>query len=132
MILQPRRVQGLKTNLPTNKKFDLITQKGPGVFVCAHITKQGGSNDIAQVALFIDGKNVVAITYAAAGNVGLAEQNNSGIKLVRGFVDCISIQYNEPLYFKKECRIEISTGTDAGIVQVVANAVIGSNCSYPS
>ena len=132
MILKPQRVQGLKTNLPTNKKFDLIRQRGPGVFVCAHVTKQGGSNDIAQVALFIDGQNVVAITYAAAGNIGLSEQNNSGIKLVKGFVDCISIQYNEPLHFEKECRIEISTGSDAGIVQVVANAVIGSNCSYPS
>ena len=101
------------------------------MFVCAHVTKQGGSNDIAQVALFIDGQNVVAITYAGAGNIGLSEQNNSGIKLVKGFVDCISIQYNEPLRFEKECRIEISTGSDAGIVQVVASAVIGSNCSYP-
>jgi len=131
MILQPRRVQGLKTNLPTNKKFDLINQAGPGVFVCAEVTKQGGSNDLAQVALFIDGVNVVAITYAAASNVGLGEQNNFGVKLVKGVVDNISIQYNEPLHFKKECRIEISTGSDAGIVQVVANAVIGANCSYP-
>jgi len=131
MILQPRRVQGLKTNLPTRKRFDLIKEKGPGVFVCAHVTKQGGSNDISQVALFIDGRNVVAVTYAGADNIGLDGQNNSGIKLVKGPVDCISIQYNEPLHFKKECRIEINTGSDVGIVQVVASAVIGSNCSYP-
>lgn len=132
MIIQPKRVQGLKVSPATNKKFDLIQQNGPGVFVAAHITKQGGSNDITQVALHIDGSNVVAITYAAAGNIGLSDQNNSGIKLVKGVVDCLSIQFNEPLFFKKECRIEISTGSDSGVVQIVANAVIGSNCLYPS
>lgn len=131
MIIQPRRVQGLKTNPGTNKKFDLIKQEGPGVFVAAHITKQGGSNDITQVALFIDGVNVVAITHAAADNIGMDEQNNSGIKLVKGVVDCLSIQYNEPLFFKKELRIEINTGSDNGVVQLVANTVIGSNCLYP-
>ena len=132
MILQARRVQGLKTSLPTNKKFDLIKVAGPGVFVAAHVSKQGGSNDFSQVALFIDGVNVVATTYAGADNIGLDGVNNSGIKLVKGVVDCMSIQYNEPLFFQKECRIEISTGSDSGVVQVVANAVIGKGCSYPS
>src|SRR5690349_11031646 len=99
MIIQPKRVQGLKTLPSINKQFDLIKQKGPGVFVAAHVTKQGGSNDLTQVALYIDGSNVVAVTYAAADNVGLDEQNNSGIKLVKGVVDCISIQYSEPLFF---------------------------------
>src|SRR5262245_18110985 len=76
MILSPRRVQGLKVNPGTGKKFDLIKLAGPGVFVAAHVTKQGGSNDITQVALFIDGVNVVAITYAAADNIGMDGVNN--------------------------------------------------------
>ena len=131
MIIQPKRVQGLKVSPAVNKKFSLIKENGPGVFVSAHITKQGGSNDITQVALYIDGSNVVAITYAAADNIGLDDQNNSGIKLVKGLADCMTIQFNEPLFFKKECRIEINTGSDSGVVQIVANAVIGSNCLYP-
>jgi len=132
MILKPRRVQGLVAAPARGKTINLINTKGPGVFVAAHITKQGGSNNITQVALFIDGVNVVAITFAAADNIGLDEQNNSGIKMVNGPVKCISIQFNEPLYFQKECRVEIRTGTDTGVVQIVANAVIGSNCQYPS
>jgi hypothetical protein len=132
MILRPRRIQGLAVGPGTGKTIDLITAPGPGVFVAAHVTKQGGTNNITQVALYIDGSNVVAITFAAADNIGLDEQNNSGIKLVNGLVNCISIQYNEPLFFKKECRIEIKTGSDIGIHQVVANAVIGSNCQYPA
>jgi len=131
MILKPKRVQGLISSPGTGKTINLISAPGPGVFVAAHITKQGGTNNISQVALYIDGVNVVAITYAAADTIGLDEQNNSGIKLVNGPVKCISIQYNEPMYFKKECRIELKTGSDSGIAQVVANAVIGSNCQYP-
>jgi hypothetical protein len=131
MIIKPKRVQGLVTSLGTGKTINLISAKGPGVFVSAYVTKQGGTNNLTQLALFIDGVNVVAITYAAADNIGLDEQNNSGIKLVNGTVKCISIQYNEPLFFSKELRIEIKTGSDGGIAQVVANAVIGSNCQYP-
>jgi hypothetical protein len=132
MIVQPKRVQGLKVNPGTGKKFDLINVPGEGVFVACHVTKQGGSNDLTQVALYIDGVNVVAITYAAADNIGFDGVNNSGIQLVKGPVDCLSIQYNEPLYFGKECRIEINTSSDAGVVQVVASAVIGKKCSYPN
>jgi hypothetical protein len=132
MILKPKRIQGLVAAPGTGKTINLITAPGPGVFVAAHVTKQGGTNNICQVALYIDGANVVAVTYAAADNIGLDEQNNSGVKLVNGLVKCISIQYNEPLYFTKECRIEIKTGTDSGIAQIVANAVIGSNCQYPA
>ena len=32
---------------------------------------------------------------------------------MKGAVDCMSIQYNEPLHFDKELRIEVSTGSDA-------------------
>jgi hypothetical protein len=131
MILSPRRVQGLKASPARNKKYDLISEKGPGVFVSAIVTKQGGSTDISQVALYIDGKNVVAITYAGADTFGLDVQNNFGVKLVKGSVDAISIQFNEPLHYKKEMRIEFSVGTDIGIAQVLAVAVVGDNCSYP-
>jgi hypothetical protein len=131
MIVGARRVQGLKVNPTTNKKFDLVTVKGPGVFVAGHVTKQGGSNDLSQVALFIDGVNVIAITFAGADTIGMDALNNSGIQLVKGPVDCMSFSFNEPLFFEKECRVELSTGTDAGIVQALANIVVGAKCSYP-
>lgn len=132
MIIQAERKQGLVVNPGTNKTKDLIKLSGEGVFVSMHVTKQGGSNDLTQAALFIDGKNVVAITYAAARNIGLNKPNNSGIMLSEGVVDTISVQFNEPLSFTKELRVEIKTGTDSGVVQMVANVVTGKNCSYPS
>ncbi|MDQ3020547.1 MAG: hypothetical protein M3R36_08255 [Bacteroidota bacterium] len=132
MIVQAERKQGLVVNPGVNKTKDLIKLNGPGVFVSMHVTKQGGVNDITQVALYIDGKNVVAITYAAARNIGLNKSNNSGIMMSEGPVDTISVQFNEPLLYRKELRVEIKTGSDAGVVQIVANAVTGKNCSYPA
>jgi|GEM_PF-6259155 len=132
MIISPKRLQGLKASPARNKKYDLISEKGPGVFVSAIVTKQGGLNDLAQVALYIDGKNVVAITYAGADTFGLDVLNNFGIQLVKGGVDAISIQFNEPLHFKKEMRIEFSVGSDTGIAQALAVAVVGEACSYPN
>ena len=132
MINQAERKQGLLVNPGTNKTKDLIKLTGPGVFVSLHVTKQGGANDLTQAALFLDGKNVVAITYAAARNIGLNKPNNSGIMMSEGIIDTISVQFNEPLFYKKELRVEIKTGTDSGVVQLVASAVIGKSCSYPS
>ena len=131
MILSPRRVQGLRASPTRNKTFDLIKEKGPGVFVSAIVTKQGGLNDLSQVALYIDSKNVVAITYAGADTFGLDALNNFGVQLVKGGVDAISIQFNEPIFYKKEMRIEFSVGNDIGIAQVLAIAVVGETCAYP-
>jgi hypothetical protein len=71
-------------------------------------------------------------TYTGADNSGIDGVNNSGMKLVKGTVDCLSFSYNEPLFFEKECRVEVSTGSDAGIVQMIASLVIGKGCEYPS
>ncbi|MEO8209394.1 MAG: hypothetical protein ABI840_02450 [bacterium] len=132
MIVQAERKQGLVVSPGVNKTKDLIKLIGPGVFVSMQVTKQGGVNDITQVALYIDGKNVVAITYAAARNIGLNKPNNSGIMLSEGPIDTISVQFNEPLLYKKELRVEIKTGSDSGVVQMVANVMTGNSCSYPA
>ena len=131
MINKAKRFQGLVANPGTNKTKDLIVRKGQGVFVSMHVSKQGGSNNITQVALYVDGQNVVALTFAAAHNLGINRANNSGMVLCEGTINTLTVQYNEPLYFEKELRISISTGSDAGVVQIVASAVVGASCSYP-
>jgi hypothetical protein len=132
MILKARRVQGLATSLSTNTTKDLVKLKGPGVFVSMYVTKQGGSNDITQVALYLDGQNVVANTYIGAANIGLGKRNNSGITHSAGIVDMISVQFNEPLNYAKELRVEITTGSDSGVLQIVAEVVVGSGAIYPN
>ncbi len=131
MIPQAKRVQGLIANPAVKTSKDLIVKKGKGVFVALQVTKQGGSNNLTEVDLYIDGQNVVAMTYVASHNVGLNRENNSGTILCEGVINTISVQYNEPLFFEKELRVSINTNSDAGMVQIVASAVIGSSCTYP-
>lgn len=133
MIVRAKRNQGLIASPGINKKKDLISLKGPGVFVSLFVTKQGGSNDLTQVALFIDGVNVVALTYAGARSAGLNRANNSGIILCDGnVIDGFTVQFNEPLAYAKELRVQINTGSDSGVAQIVAVAVTGDSCSYPA
>ncbi len=132
MIIKAKRTQGLWASPGINKVKDLIKLKGPGVFVSLFVTKQGGINDLTQVAVYIDGTNVVALTFIGARNMGLNKPNNSGILLCDGSPnDCFTVQFNEPLYYK-ELRVELSIGSDAGVAQIVAVAITGDSCSYPT
>ena len=131
MINGPRRKQGLVSRPKARSKHNLIHEEGCGAFVCAQIVKQGGSNDITQVALYIDGENVVALTFAAANNLGFDQSNNSGVVLTRGLLNTMTIQFNEPIYYEKELRIELSIGQDRDVVQIVASAVLAQGCIYP-
>jgi len=131
MIIKAKRYQGLIASPGTKKVKDLIVRKGKGVFVAMQVAKQGGTNNLTEISLFIDGQNVMALTYAAAHNIGLNRANNSGTILCEGTLNTITVQFNEPLYFEEGLRISINTGSDAGVAQIVASAVIGASCSYP-
>jgi len=71
-VCDPERTQGLRAPAP-NGTHDLVTLRGPGVFVGAEVTKQGGTNDLTFVVLDIDGRNVTNLSYAAANNSGLTQ-----------------------------------------------------------
>ena len=49
-VRNPERTQGLKAPAPQGE-HELITLKGPGTFLSASITKQGGGNDLTFVIL---------------------------------------------------------------------------------
>ena len=131
MIRSPKRKQGLVARPKARSKHDLIQEKGPGAFVSAQISKQGGANDLTQVALYIDGENVMALTFAEASNLGFDQVNNSGVILTKGLVNVMTIQYSEPLHFKSDIRIELSLGTDRDVVRIVASSVLAKPCIYP-
>ena len=80
-VCDPERTQGLKAPAPVGT-HDLVTLNGPGVFLGAAISKQGGTNDLTFVILDIDGRNVVNLSYAGATNEGLTQQNPYGLVLL--------------------------------------------------
>src|SRR5918996_3092237 len=79
-VCNPERTQGLKAPAAQGNHV-LVSLRGPGVFLAAEVSKQGGSNDLTFVILDIDGRNVVNLSYAAVANMGLTEHNPYGLTL---------------------------------------------------
>ena len=125
-VCDPQRTQGLKAPAP-KATHDLVTLKGPGLFLSANVTKQGGPTGLTFVSLEIDGRNVVNFSYAAARNVGLNGPNPYGIQLLTGAgVESFSIGWPFPLTFKKSLKLSAIVN-ETGVIQIVGNVVHGSS-----
>lgn len=122
----PERKQGLKTNLEKGE-HELIQLKGPGVFLGAHISKQGGNSDISFIDLTIDGKNVFNFSYAAMINLGFTQQNPYGMVLVKtGEIENVTLGFPYPLKYKKSLVLSFIT-REEGIKQVIGNIIFGKS-----
>ncbi|MEX5216021.1 MAG: hypothetical protein NW703_17905 [Nitrospiraceae bacterium] len=124
-ICDPQRTQGLKAPAP-NGKHALVTLRGPGVFLAAQVSKQGGNTDLTFVNLDIDGRNVTSLSFAAANNWGLTQQNPYGIALLKGSaIDTLTVGLPSPLRFERELRLSVNVN-ETGVVQIVANVIHGT------
>ena len=124
-VCDPQRSQGLKAPAPKGKHA-LVTLKGPGVFLAAQVSKQGGNTDLTFVNLDIDGRNVTSLSFAAADNLGLTEHNPYGITLLTGnAVDTFTIGFPSPLRFERELKLSV-TVNEMGVVQILANVIHGA------
>ncbi len=124
-ICFPERTQGLKAPAPKGD-YELVTLKGPGTFVSAEISKQGGTNDITFIILDIDGKNVVNLSVAAAKNWGLTQDNPYGLALLESEagIKTLTIGYPFPLNFSQELKIKVTVSED-NVKQIIANVIHG-------
>jgi hypothetical protein len=103
-----------------------VSLTGPGLFLSANVTKQGGATDLTFVSLDIDGRNVVSLSYAALRNVGLTQANPYGIQFLSGAgVESFAIGWPFPLTFKRSLKLSV-TVNEIGVVQIVGNVVRGS------
>jgi hypothetical protein len=123
-VCGPQRTQGLLAPAP-NGDHVLIDLKGPGLFLCAEVTKQGGPTGLTFVILEIDGRNVTNISYAAAENSGLTQYNPYGLVLLQSAaLKNITIGFPSPLRFEKELKLSV-TVNEVGVVQILANVIHG-------
>ena len=103
-VCRPERTQGLVGQAPQGD-YDLVTLEGPGLFIAAHISKQGGTNDLTFVSLDIDGRNVTNISFAAARNMGLTQQNPYGLVLLESSsLLNLTIGFPTPLKFSHSLK----------------------------
>ena len=116
---------GLKVPVPTGTHV-LVTLRGPGVFLGLEVNKQGGTNDIAFVILDIDGRNVTNLSYAAAANLGLTQQNPYGLVLVQsGGLKTMTVGFPTPLLYKEKLVLSV-TVNEPNVQQIVANVIHGA------
>ena len=120
----PERVQGLKAPAPKGT-YDLVSLDGPGLFLAAHVTKQGGATGLSIVRLHIDGRNVVDLSFAAAQNWGFTEQNPYGLVVLgSGGLQNFTFGWPVPLVFKRSLKLSVVVN-ETGVVQIVVNVIRG-------
>ena len=107
-VCDPQRTQGLKAPAP-NGNHALVTLEGPGVFLGAAVTKQGGTNDLTFVILDIDGRNVTNLSYAAAANAGLTQHNPYGLVLLHSTaLKTVTIGFPAPLRYERKLVLRVT------------------------
>jgi hypothetical protein len=126
-VTNPVRNQGLAVNPANNSTKELVKIKGPGLFLSAELTKQGGNSDLTFVILDIDGQNVVNISMAALFNQGLTSHNSYGISIFRSAasLETVTIGWPYPITFNKTLSLKV-TVNEPGVVQILANVITAS------
>ena len=123
-VCDPERTEGLKAPAP-NGTYPLVTLKGPGVFLGAEVTKQGGTNDLTFVILDIDGRNVTNLSFAGALNQGLTQQNPYGLVVLNSAaLKTMAVGFPTPLLYKRSLTLSV-TVNEPNVVQVLANVIHG-------
>ncbi|MFL5538728.1 MAG: hypothetical protein ACJ8J0_07025 [Longimicrobiaceae bacterium] len=125
-VCAPERTQGLQAPAP-KATYPLVHLKGPGLFLAAEVTKQGGATGLTFVSLDIDGRNVTNLSYAAAENSGLTQQNPYGLVLLKSGAGLknLTIGFPVPLRYEKELKLSAIVNED-GVVQLLANVIHGA------
>jgi hypothetical protein len=124
-VCDPQRTQGLRAPAPKGNHA-LVTLEGPGVFLGAAVTKQGGTNDLTFVILDIDGRNVTNLSYAAATNAGLTQHNPYGLVLLHSTaLKTVTIGFPAPLRFERKLVLRV-TVNEPNVVQILGNVIHGA------
>ncbi len=124
-IAGAQRTQGLLAPVPVGEHV-LVELKGPGVFVCAQVTRQNDPAGVSFVSLDLDGRNVVSLSFEAASNFGLTQSNPYGLVLLeKPPISTMTIGYPLPLYFERGLTLKVSV-QEMGIAQILANVIHGT------
>jgi hypothetical protein len=123
-VCDPERTQGLKAPAPQGVHV-LVSLRGPGVFVAAAVSKQGGASDLTFVNLDIDGRNVTSLSFAAAANFGLLQHNPYGLALMQATVKTFTVGFPTPLVYRKSLQLSVQVN-EPNVVQVIGNVIHGT------
>jgi len=116
------------TEVTPGADYTVVGIDGPGQFISAYVTKQGGATDITSIELYLDGVRAASVSYAGFKNFNLTQGNPSGLMVAPGAsvdaIDTAVIGFPYPLAFKTEMKIMIRVGSsDTGIAQFLVNVI---------
>ena len=124
-ITGAERTQGLIAPAPIGEHV-LVHLKGPGVFVCAQVSRQNDPSGLSFVSLDLDGRNVVSASFEAVSNWGLTQDNPYGLVLLeKRPISTLTIGYCLPLRFERELILKVNV-QEPGIAQILANVIHGT------
>ena len=124
-ITGAQRTQGLIAPASIGEHV-LVHLKGPGVFVCAQVSRQNDPSGLSFVSLDLDGRNVVSASFEALSNWGLTQDNPYGLVLLeKRPISTVTIGYCLPLRFEKELILKVNV-QEMGIAQILANVIHGT------
>ncbi len=124
-IAGARRTQGLIAPAAIGEHV-LVQLKGPGVFVCAEVTRQNNPAGLTFLSLDLDGANVVSFSFEAMVNLGFTKPNTYGLSLLEaGGQNTVTIGYPLPLRFEKELTLKVNV-QELGVIQILANVIHGT------
>lgn len=106
--------------------YDLVNLDGPGTFVAARLTKQGGITGLTAISLSIDGKTVVQRNIVALKNFGMTQNNPFGVVVVTSPVgiDTVTIGFSQPIAFEESLVLSAQVG-ESGVVQIIGTVIYG-------
>ena len=106
--------------------YDLVTLAGPGTFISARLTKQGGATGLTAVSLSIDGKTVVQRNIVALKNWGMTQNNPFGVVVFTSPVgiDAVTIGFSQPIAFKQSLVLSAIVG-EPGVIQIIGTIIYG-------
>ena len=85
-----------------------------------------GTNDLTFAILDIDGRNVTNLSFAAAANSGLTQQNPYGLVLLSSTsLKTLTVGFPTPLLYKRSLRLSV-TVNEPNVVQILANVIHGA------
>lgn len=123
-VCDPERTQGLRAPAPKGDHV-LVSLEGPGVFLGAQVTKQGGATGLTFVILDIDGRNVTNYSFVAAKNAGLTQQNPYGLVFLdSGVLETVTVGWPSPLRFESALELKV-TVNEENVNQILANVIHG-------
>ena len=117
--------EGLITDPISGNTYDLVTLTGPGSFVSARMTKQGGGSDLTFLELVIDEEIIIGRSFAALKNWGMTESNPFGVVvLTEGIVDAATIGFQQPIKFEDSLVLRARVN-ESGVEQIIGTVIYG-------